>query len=1514
MSTGIDEYGHYRMTDATADDPSEVGPVGDGPVNCSDLHVVAIGASAGGLEALETFFQHMPEDSGMAFVVIQHLSPDFKSQMDHLIARKTQIPVHQVVDGIEVKPNEIYLLPAKMEMVISGGRLFLTERNSDRSFSHPIDQFFRSLAHDRGRYAVGVVLSGTGSDGSRGVREIHGAGGLVISQDEASAKFDGMPMSAQATGIVDLVLPPEAMASALVRYTKDGISREKLAADELVLVGIERVFQLLNHQFGVDFSQYKSTTVGRRLQRRMSLLHLESLDQYIAYIDEHPTELNDLYRDLLICVTKFFRDQDAYSTLATEVIPRIFDRVSEGHAVRAWVAGCATGEEAYSIAILLDEERRRRQMNVEIKVFATDAHASSIYTAARGIYSAEALLELSEERRRNYFRYDPAGFQVTTELRQMIVFSAHNVINDAPFTQLDLVTCRNLLIYLQQSAQLRALSLFHFGLKCGGALFLGPSESPGELNDEFQVVNAHWRIYLKRRDVRIPLGTPMPRMPRRERLREIPYAPSPPTRASRIDHGLMHAYDELLDKKIGSSLFVDRSGHILHVFGAAEKYLHYGSGRPSGHVLDVIHDKLRASLSAAMNHAARKNEAVVYRYPNFPDSNGDTVELRVAVEPIGDPVSGNGNVLIGISREAAVEQAEDQSKLQPLRTNESNDTDIRTERVDYLESELVHAQENLQATIEEMETSNEELQAANEELVASNEELQSTNEELHSVNEELYTVNAEHQRRLAELAEANADMDNLLATTRVGVAFLDKELRIRRYTPQVETLLQIDSHSLGRPIVDFARRLRYDHLYEDLRHVLGKEEELERRVFDQAGQPFLMRMVPYRTGNLVQGVVLTLIDIATLAAAESQLERFKFMTESASDFVLLANRDAQLLYCNPAMCQALGLECDELREMRVTEIDGSDLSDFQSMFDRAATGEVKSLESEWRRKNGEVLPVELSLSSVQIDEERFLCASVRDVTQRRAAELETRVQQMAIEATQNGIVITNPCLEDNPITYANSGFLNLTGYEKKDVLGRNCRFLQGDLSDPNTLEELRTAMATGKPFRGALLNYRKDGTSFWNDLQITPVFDERRQLVNFVGVQNDISDRVRVQEALELANLEAQAASEAKSAFMANMSHELRTPMTAVLGFADILSEELTEESHRDKVATIRRNGEYLLALLNDILDLSKIEAGKIEIRKQTLDTKKLLDEIQTLMQLRAAEEGVPLSFEWQPEVPGQFTADEVRVRQVLVNLIGNALKFTDDGQVRVEIGMDKTSTPPMLKIAVRDTGIGIHDSHLPELFTPFSQSGVGRRRRYGGTGLGLSISKRLAEGMGGSISVKSKLGEGSCFQLSLPLTPEQVENRANITPSSLLATNREQVRTPLPKFEARILLADDRRDIWRIGKYYLEKCGAKVTVVEDGLQAVEETQRALKSGAPFDLILMDMQMPVMTGREAVQEIRGLGVEAPIFALTADAMEGERESCISMGCDDYFPKPIDGLKLMNLVAFHLSNGARTENK
>ncbi len=1469
----------------------------------SEFYVVGIGASAGGLEALEALFHAMPTDSGMAFVVIQHLSPDFKSHMEELLTRQTTIPIIRVENGLEIVPNAIYLIPSKMEMVISEGRLLLTERSIDRSFSHPIDLFFRSLASDKGRFAIGVILSGTGTDGARGVREIHNAGGLVISQSEASAKFDGMPLSAQATGIVDAVLQPSAIAEALIRYSRDGIARDKLADEDLALssmAGIDQIFHLLNRQHRIDFSQYKASTVGRRIQRRINFLRLSSHKEYISRLANDPAEVNKLYKDLLIGVTKFFRDPEAFEALASQAISRLFLNEKSEPSIRIWVSACASGEEAYSIAMLVDEERRRSGKDVDVKVFATDAHPGSLQTAAKGFFTSSSISELSDERRERYFRPTRDGYQVTRDLREYIVFAPHNVISDAPFTQMDLVACRNMLIYLQPAAQKKVLSLLHFSLKASGTLFLGPSESTGDLSDEFQVIDKRWRIYTKRRDVRLALST---RIPAGRRSELLPYTTQSlvQTRSLPSTGNLLEVYDVLLQKKMATSILVSTDGNVLHVFGGAEKYLTLKGGRPTNHLPDSIHDDLRLPISVALHQALNKQESV--RYSAVPVRMPSGIEnVNVTVEPIGDISSGSGNLLVSLD-------LLDQSPSTDQQSSELNSTEKG--RVETLELDLRHSHENLQEMVEEMETSNEELQAANEELVAANEELQSTNEELHSVNEELYTVNAEHQRRVEELAEANDDMENLLATTRVGVIFLDDELYIRRFTPEIARLLHLNQDDMGRPIERFAHHLNHAGLLEDLQRVLTQQQEIEIKVRNDTGIPLLLRMVPYRSGNRVDGVVLTLIDITSLRIAEMELERFKFMTESAVDCIFLTRRDCRFVYVNPAMSHRLGYTREDLLSKSISEIDRRfDVKHVEGLYEELRHGSVKPIQSEWQCSDGSLLPIEATVSTVEIDGDHFICGSVRDISQRLATEREMRLQHLAIESATNGIIITDPRLEDNPITYANPGFLNLTGYSKEEVVGKNCRFLQGEKTNRQVIRDIREDLRAGRPTRASVLNYRKDRTSFWNDLQITPVFDERGTLTNYVGVQHDITDQVQTRQALERANRSAIRANEAKSEFLATMSHELRTPLTAILGFADILKSELDQPSYLEKIDTIKRNGQYLLALLNDILDLSKIEAGKLEIDREVIDIQSVTHDVEVLMQVRATEAGIPLRFEYLTELPIEVTADEVRVRQVLVNLISNAVKFTDEGEVVVSISLICDASEKYLAICVRDTGIGITQEQQTKLFTPFNQATQQTTRRFGGTGLGLSISKRLAEGMGGSILVESEVGVGSRFTLILPVTELQAQKLTHVQPSKVHPRNEKQQEggdnVSLPSISANILLADDRRDVWRIGKYFLERCGAHVTVVEDGRQAVDEVIRSVSVGPQYDLILMDMQMPVMTGREAVSEIRKLGLTLPIIALTADAMEGERQSCIQMGCNEYFPKPIDGPKLVNLISSLLS--------
>ena len=840
---------------------------GDGKSN-NPTHVVGIGASAGGLESLERLFTNMPYDTGMAFVVIQHLSPDFKSLMDELLARYTDLPIYRAEDGMRVETNSVYLIPPKKEMIVSAGRLLLTDKDPKQSLTMPIDRFFRSLAQDSGDRAVGVILSGTGSDGSRGICDIHNAGGLVICETKETAKFDGMPQAAQETGIVDQVMPAESIPAALLNHKMDISFEPANGEEDAAPEGIATVFKLLNDAHGIDFSHYKPNTVARRIQRRLSLVGIRTLEQYVDRLQDDADELNSLYRDLLIGVTRFFRDRDAFQKIESEVVPELVRRAAEEEEVRIWVAGCATGEEAYSLAMIIHEQLEANQQPINVKIFATDVHRVSLEIAGAGVFGEDTLADVAPERLERYFTRQRDGYHIVPDLRQMIVFANHNVMNDAPFTKLDLVTCRNLLIYFQPNAQKKALSLFHFGLKTGGFLFLGPSETPGDLLDEFEAIDVHWKLYRKSRDVRLPTDLELPLNLGSRVPRTIGVPPSPSPRGM-PDVSLVGAYDAMLDKYMPPGLLINEKRELLHAFGGAEKYLQSKGGRPTADVLDLLDRELRTAVTGAVQRALRDQTPVSYSGVRV-KLDGKDQKLRVAIEPIDNPRSRFAQLLIVIEplREPALEA--DVSVA-----NEADDTDMRQmseDRIDSLEGELRYTKENLQATIEELETSNEEMQATNEELVASNEELQSTNEELQSVNEELYTVNAEYQKKIVELSELTSDMDNLLDSTEVGTIFLDRDLKIRKFTPQIGQDFHLLPQDIGRSINSFAHNIIHSRLIEDLAQVVETEEPCEKEVQDRQGSWLYLRILPYRTKTKkVDGVVLTLIDITPVKEAQKQL-------------------------------------------------------------------------------------------------------------------------------------------------------------------------------------------------------------------------------------------------------------------------------------------------------------------------------------------------------------------------------------------------------------------------------------------------------------------------------------------------------------------------------------------------------------------------------------------------------------------------------------------------------------------
>jgi len=946
--------------------------------------IVGIGASAGGLEPLERFFAAVPADTGMAFVVLQHLSPDFESRMDELLGRQTRLPIHKVTDGVHVQPDQIYLIPPKKEMIISGRRLLLTDKDDSRAFSLPIDHFFRSLAHDSGRRAVAIVLSGAGSDGSRGIRDVHESGGLVLCQEPETARFQGMPISARQTGVVDAFLAPADMPAAILHYLNDpGRSWDEPEREPVPSgTAMEDILRLLHAGYGIDFNHYKPTTVVRRIERRLGLTNQLDIVSYARQLASDPAELNALYRDLLIGVTRFFRDPEAFEQLEKQVIPSILSTTPAKEEIRVWVAGCATGEEAYSIAILLHEQLEAARRPLNLKIFATDVHRQSLEIASAGLYSEDALAEVTPARRERYFVRDDHRFRVAKDIRGLIVFARHNLITDAPFTRLDLISCRNLLIYFQPQAQKKALSLFHFGMKTGGTLLLGPSETPGDLADEFETLDSHWRFYRKRRDARLPDVRLTGGLPPGALVRPLGNvgrsAPGP---------HLLGVYDQLLAKAMPASVLLDEHYQLVHSFGGAEKLLHVRAGRASNNLLDMVEEGLKPALLGALQHAYKERKTVRLSAVPVRTPEGDQ-EYRLAIEPVLPAPGAIPHYLVAFeSKQPAHPAADGATSL-----------DVPAASRDYvtaLESELRFTKESLQATIEELETSNEELQATNEELVASNEELQSTNEELHSVNEELYTVNNEHQRKITQLAELTDDLDGLLHGIDVGVLFLDEQLCIRKYTAQAARVFRLLPQDVGRRFDSFAPTIQYPDLEADVMRVLQQTQPLQREVTSRDGTIYLLRILPHRSRAQKNGVVVLLVDVSELKRSEAHVRRLSSIMESSSDAIFARDAEGKLLGWNRGAEQLYGWSAEEVvgKDPLFMVPEGEERTKAAERLRKAEQGEtLPPYESVHLRKDGSTVDVSVAHAPIHDEHDQVAGASTiaRDITQRRRDEAEVR--------------------------------------------------------------------------------------------------------------------------------------------------------------------------------------------------------------------------------------------------------------------------------------------------------------------------------------------------------------------------------------------------------------------------------------------------------------------------------------------------------------------------------------------
>jgi two-component system CheB/CheR fusion protein len=977
----------------------------------TDGRIVGIGASAGGLEALEQLFDALPPDTGMAFVVVQHLSPDFRSLMDELISRHSEMPVVIAEDNMPVRANHIHLMPPRKQMIIRDRHLVLTDKEP-QAFTLPIDTFFRSLAQDVGSQSVAIVLSGSGSDGSRGVVEIKRAGGLVLAETAASAKFDSMPLSAAATGVVDHCHPPRDLARVLCGLPpRDVVPEAASLSDDPAM---DALLRHLRDHFGIDFSLYKTTTVGRRIQRRADLLRVQSLAGYVEQLRADPDELNALYQDLLIGVTQFFRDPEAFDRLEQEVIPSLLDKLPADEELRVWVAGCATGEEAYSLAMLFWDGFAARNRPVRLKMLATDVHQASLEHAGAGIYGEDQLQFVNPRRLERFFTKRSSGYPVSQDLRQLIVFARHNVTKDAPFTKMHFISCRNMLIYFQPQPQRTVMSLFHFGLVSGGVLFLGASETPGALADEFVSIDDHWKIYRKRRDVQLlsQIRLPLHRQaPRRPALIDLPRVHSP-------DPLILETYDQLLDRYMPPGFLIDEDGILVDSFAGAEKLLKIRRRRPSSNLLDLLDDEIRGVVSGAVQRAIRERAAVAYsgvRLPVADEHRADgepassprepapEVRCTLSAEPLLHPRTGVRHILVTFRRSGELHEPVREPAPLPIPVSQAS-----REHMNTLEAELAYTRETLQATIEELETSNEEMQATNEELVASNEELQSTNEELHSVNEELYTVNAEYQQKIMELKELNTDMAHLLEGTDVGTVFLDRELRLRRFTSRIASVFRFQPYDIGRRISDFSHNIERPRLIEDIERVRATGVVIEDEVRDCNAVTYFLRILPYRIERHaddvgqppIDGVVLTLTDISALDRARSHLAQLSAIVESSEDAIIGNTLGGRITSWNHGAERLFGYTAEQAmgEDLRMLTTRGSE-PELDRAFERTRRGDtVEHVLWLSQHASGESVAISTTISPIYDREGAIVGVSAigRDISAVLAAQRELEQRQLRI--------------------------------------------------------------------------------------------------------------------------------------------------------------------------------------------------------------------------------------------------------------------------------------------------------------------------------------------------------------------------------------------------------------------------------------------------------------------------------------------------------------------------------------
>lgn len=1424
--------------------------------------VVGVGASAGGLEALRSILIAIPEKTPLSFIILMHVDPTANEVLPDVLSTHARLPISEAASGKPIEPGHIYVVPGHNKVSIKNGIFELSAIEKPEERRALIDFFLHSLAKDQGERAVGIILSGTGSDGALGMKSISKAGGMALVQAPSTAKYDEMPQSAIDTAAVDHVLMPEALAEELLAYAEHMKRSGEKESFEAMLSAIDEMLpeicEILLNVTGHNFRHYKISTLSRRVQRRIQVLRMHSAREYLEFLKSSEEEANQLFNDLLIGVTAFFRDPEAFDSLANDILPRLFKNRRSEDTIRIWVPGCATGEEAYTIAMLLKEHLSELQNPPEVQIFATDIDEQALATARQGAYPQSVAEEVHPDRLKRFFIKKGQHYHINKDIRQMVLFSMHNLINDPPFSKLDMISCRNLLIYLGSHLQKKLIPLFHYALKPGGYLFLGPSENLSSHRELFRPLTAKHRI-----SQRLPTAVQASSFMGGRNASATPAKPPNVASITETDTYLL-MQRIVLDEFAPKSVVVDQDGQIICASGNLEKYLTVSTGAFHNSITRLAREGLRVGIRATLSEAVEKRRMVVHEDLSMRTKEG-VQRIRIIVQPMPHLGDDSGLYLI-VFQDMGMLMREESDRLPP--------SEEAATIIEHLERELLSTREDLERTVQDLEAANEEMKSSNEELLSMNEELQSANEELETSKEEVQNAND-------TLSRVNNDLENLLASTKMATLFLDNEQHVRRVTPAVSEIYNLLPSDMGRPLSHFTHKAKEMPPLPSLNDIKSVKKPIEDEIELDNGNWYIRRVLPYRTQEgKTEGMVVLFTEITERKRSEIALlkseQRLRLAMQAADLGDWKWSPETDVIEVSPRAAEIYGVSTDKKltrTHMRDTLLHEEDQHIARNALEKSIKNK-SDYYAEYRLKKPADNPRWVqAMGRSEYDESGKLVGMlgiVRDITERKTAEERLKSSEQMYraigESIDYGVWVCDPAGKN---IYASESFLKLVGITQEEcsefgwgnvldpkaakdtlkawkecvkagavwnrehlfkgvdgklhpVLARGIpvrndkgeitcwaginldisdlkhaesalsekearfrtmadqapvliwisdvdmrrlwfnkpwleftgRRMEQEIGDgwmdnvhPNDItrfmETYRKAFELREPFRIEYRLRHHDGKYRWLMANAIPMKEADGTFIGYVGTCADITVNKQSEMALKDADRR-------KDEFLATLAHELRNPLAPISNGLQVLRKAASKPELMDRTQNLmERQVSHMVRLVDDLLDVSRITRGKIDLMKENVDIASVVDMAVEISEPLITEKNHTLTIKL-PKEPLKVLGDPTRLSQVIANLLHNAAKYTPQGgKIELHVKQEKQE----LVLSVKDNGIGIPKEMLSSVFEMFVQVDTTLERSHGGLGIGLTLVKKLIDLHGGTVEVKSAgNNKGSEFIVRLPI------------------------------------------------------------------------------------------------------------------------------------------------------------------